>query len=355
MENVILGVVGICVLTVIWVVVRGYFPVPQGHVVLIERFGQFHRKLKPGINFIIPGLDHPADLSDWKKTACKSYRGRPILIELSEQLSDTGPRSAATKDNVEVEVDASVYWQIMDPVPARYEVDHLAPSVIDMALNVLRTAIGIATLDQALSERTKIAQYMLEQLTKATNKWGVRVIRVEIQSLKPLGEHVGSAMAKEMSAERDRRAMVLLAKGESESTLLKAQANRDARLMEAQVEVQVAKLRAEAELARVERLAERFGDEQGLKTAMVLGYLETLTSMGKDPAAKIYLPSNGQLSTPLGAMLGDFLTERSSPSNGNGAPMKTEVSVATNLLERLTAERGSASRGDMPVRTTTPV
>ena len=210
MEYVIaLAVIAVLLLLLL---IRSYYPVPQSHVVLIERFGQFNRKLKVGIHFVVPLIDQGVDLRDWGTGAKKVHRGKRVLMELAEQLTDTGSRPAATKDNVQVEVDASVYWQIIDPVRARYEVDRLPPSVSDMALNVLRTAIGLVTLDQALSERTKINQYLLTHLTKACDKWGVKVIRVEIQSLQPSGEGVWAARAQETAAERDRPASRLSSK-----------------------------------------------------------------------------------------------------------------------------------------------
>lgn len=307
MQNAILFAVVIGAVLLLTLLIRSYYPVPQAHVVLIERFGQFHRKLEPGINFVLPIIDQPVDLVDWGKVANKERRGKRVLMELAEQLTDTGPRPAVTKDNVQLDVDASVYWQIIDPVRARYEVDRLPPSVTDMALNVLRTAIGMVSLDQALSERTKDNQYLLTHLTKACDKWGVKVIRVEIQSLQPSTEGVGDAMVQEMRAERGRRAAILNAKGESEANLLKAQGEKEAMIVLAQGKAEAIKIRTEAEMARIHALAERLGEADALKAVLSWKYFETLTEMAKDPASKIFLPSNGQPAIGLGAMVADLV------------------------------------------------
>lgn len=307
----IAGVIGAVLLLVL--LIRGYYPVPQSHVVLIERFGQFNRKLKPGINFVLPLIDQLVDLGDWGPDANKVHRGKPVLMELAEQFKDTGSRPAVTKDNVQVEADASVYWQIIDPVRARYEVDHLPSSVADMALNVMRTAIGMVTLDQALSERTKINQYLLTHLTKACDKWGVKIIRVEIQSLQPSGEGVGVAMVQEMAAERERRAVILRAKGEKEAKLLTAQGEKDATIVLAQGKAEAIRILTEAEMGRIQALAERLGEADALKAVLSWKYFETLTEMAKYPASKIFLPSNGQPAIGLGAMVADLVTTPEHP------------------------------------------
>ncbi len=306
MEFILLAVIAAVLLLVL--LIRSYYPVPQSHVVLIERFGQFHRTIKPGINFVLPAIDQVVDLGDWGNIANKVHRGKRVLMEMAEQFTNTEPRAAATKDNVQVEVDASVYWQIIDPVRARYEVDRLPDSVTDMALNVMRTAIGMVTLDQALSERTKINQYLLTHLTKACDKWGVKVIRVEIQSLEPSGEGVGAAMLQEMAAERERRAAILRAKGESEANVLTAQGEKEATIVRAQGEAEAIRIRTEAEIGRIQALAERVGEADALKTVLSWKYFETLTEMAKDPASKIFLPSNGQPAIGLGAIVADLVT-----------------------------------------------
>ena len=306
MEFILLAVIAAVLLLVL--LIRSYYPVPQSHVVLIERFGQFHRTIKPGINFVLPLIDQVVDLGDWGTIANKVHRGKRVLMEMAEQFTNTEPRAAATKDNVQVEVDASVYWQIIDPVRARYEVDRLPDSVTDMALNVMRTAIGMVTLDQALSERTKINQYLLTHLTKACDKWGVKVIRVEIQSLEPSGEGVGAAMLQEMAAERERRAAILRAKGESEANVLTAQGEKEATIVRAQGEAEAIRIRTEAEIGRIQALAERVGEADALKTVLSWKYFETLTEMAKDPASKIFLPSNGQPAIGLGAIVADLVT-----------------------------------------------
>jgi len=312
------------VFLIVLILAASYYPVPQSHVVLVERFGRFHRTLRAGINFVLPFLDRVVNLSDWGQTANKAYRGRHVLMELAEQFTDTGSRPAATRDNAQVEVDASVYWQIIDPVRARYEVDRLPPSVADMALNVLRTAIGMVTLDQALSERTKINQYLLSNLTKSCDKWGVKIVRVEVQSIKPAGEGVGLAMVQEMAAERERRASILRAQGEKEAALLRAHAEKEASIVRAQGEAESIKIRTTAELERIQALGSQVGVAHALSAVLSWKYFETLSQMAKDPATKIFLPTTDSRSAWASGMLADLATGALHDGAGKRTPLSAD-------------------------------
>lgn len=276
-----------------------YYPVPQGHVVLIERFGQYQRTISSGINFLVPVIDKPRTFSDWGNVANKLG----VYMELSEQHTDTPSRQAMTKDNVEVEVDASIYWQIIDPMRARYEVDRLPAAITDMALNVLRTGVGSITLDQTLTERARLNQYLLAALTKAVDKWGTKVVRVEIQTIRASAGGAGEALIKEMSAERERRALILKATGEKEATILHATAEKEASVLRAQGDAASLLLRCEAEIERLRRIQEVAGPD-AIKIALAWKYMETLSVMAKDPALKVFLDS----STPMRNMMADFAT-----------------------------------------------
>lgn len=292
---IVLGAVGL----ILWLVLS-YLPVPQNHVVIVERFGRYNRTLASGPNFVFAPFEKPKLLRDWGTIAHKEGK----FIELSEQHTDTAPRPAMTKDNVEVEADASVYWQILDPVRARYEVDRLPAAILDMALNVLRTALGSITLEQALVERARLNQYLLTHLTKACDKWGTKVIRVEVQTLRPMAGGAGEALLKEMAAERERRAIILLATGEKEATILRASADQEASILRAKGDAQAMLVRMNAELERLSKLTEKLGAAAGLRAALALRYMETLSAIAKDPAQKMLFANDALPGWTLARLLG---------------------------------------------------
>ena len=145
------------------------YQVPQATVVLFERLGRFNREAATGLRFRLPLLDSPKELPDWPQ-AVRNHHGDPILIELSEQQSDTKPRTIITRDNVEMFADASVFWQIVDPVRAVYEVDNLPRSIVDLAVTTLRNLLGAMTLNDAPSAAS-IAGGITNPLIARAHEW----------------------------------------------------------------------------------------------------------------------------------------------------------------------------------------
>ena len=150
------------------------YTIPQNHVVLIKRFGKHSRVQQNGLRFKIPIIESFKTVYDWQDVAHK----KGCFIELSEQQTDTPPRQCQTLDNVTIEANASIYWRIVDPVKAVYDIDVLPKSVSDLALNALRVNIGRIKLDQVLSERQSLNIKIAAQLSDTASKWGIVFTRV---------------------------------------------------------------------------------------------------------------------------------------------------------------------------------
>lgn len=176
----------------------------QGNQALVERLGRYHRKLRPGLSFIVPFLD-------------------TIVFEESirEKILDVDPQSAITRDNVSLKVDAVVYWKILDLERTYYEIEDIEAAIGELVVTTLRSAIGKMQLEQTFSSRDELNQALLDQLDEATEPWGVKVTRVEVQSINP-PESVLESMQLQQAAELKRRATVLEAEGDQEASVKRA-------------------------------------------------------------------------------------------------------------------------------------
>ncbi len=236
------------------VIIRPY------QVGLVERLGKFYRMLSPGINFVIPIID------------------RVIKIDMREHVIDVPPQEVICKDNVVVVVDAVVYYRIIDAPKAVYNVGNYLQAIIKLAQTNLRSIIGEMELDETLSGREIINAKLREELDKATDQWGVKVTRVEIQKIDPPAS-IQEAMAKQMKAEREKRAMILEAEGMKQSAILKAEGQKEAQIRKAEGDKIAAILRAEGQAEAIKKVVE------ALKTAdekyLTIQYLEKLPEMAK--------------------------------------------------------------------------
>lgn len=268
------------------------YQVPQATVIVLERLGRFHRVASTGLRLRMPFIDAPRMLEEWKQ-AVRRHNGLPILVELSEQQTDTQPRTIITRDNVEMLADASVFWQIVDPVRAVYEVDNLPRSITDLAVTTLRQLLGATTLNEALGSRGRINEGLLLELEATSRKWGVRVNRVELQELRAANPEASGAMLQQMSAERDREARVARAEGE-----------RRARRLRAEGTAQALTTLVEADLEVFRRAAAAMGRDAAFQYLLVLKYLETLERIAESPSTKLFLPSGVDLPPLLAGALG---------------------------------------------------
>ncbi len=252
------AVVALVVLAIV-LVARGIKVVRQAEVMLIERVGKFHRQLSPGLNVLFPVLDQSRAMS-WILPIKSGVRAGNVIrltdrVDLRETVLDFPQQRVITRDNVVIEINGLLFAQITDPMRAVYEVSNLPMAIEKLAQTTLRNIIGELDLDKALSSRDDINSRMREVLDDATDKWGVKVNRVELQDISPPPE-IQLAMEKQMKAERDRRAVVLTAEGEKTARLLRAEGIRDAAIAEAEGERRRLVLEAEGEGEALSRIGE---------------------------------------------------------------------------------------------------
>src|SRR5436305_7758896 len=212
--------------------------VPQATVMLIERLGRFSRVADSGLNVIVPFLDKPRSVY-WT-----NMRPGISSIDLREQFLDLPPQPVITRDNVTIHVDSVVYWQITDPIKAVYEMNDLMGGIIQLTITGMRAVMGDMDLDHTLSQRDQINSKLRVILDEATDKWGVKVTRVDVKNISP-PEDVRITMEKQMTAERNRRALVLQAEGDRQAAITRAEGEKQAAVTRAEGEKQSAILAAE--------------------------------------------------------------------------------------------------------------
>ncbi len=285
-------------------VLMGIRIVPQAQVMMVERLGRFHRRADSGFNFIIPLVDQVRRF--------QTDAGMKRAIDLREQVMDFEPQPVITRDNVTMRVDSVIYYRVMDPQRALYEVESLPNAIRQLAVTSMRNVMGELDLDQTLTSRETVNARLQAVLDEATDLWGVKVTRVELKNISPPQE-IEDAMAKQMKAERERRAVVTEAEGEKSSQILKAQGQRDAaiavaegykasRILEAQgqAEALVEMKRAEAEGKRLTFQAVH--DANTDDRVIAIEYLQTLRELSHGAANKIFLPF--EATGVLGAVAG---------------------------------------------------
>ncbi len=225
--------------------------IPQSETKIIERLGKYFATLKPGINVIIPFVDKA-------KTIITMSRGRYVYsnsIDLREQVYDFDKQNVITKDNVQTQINALLYFQIVDPFKAAYEINNLPNAIEKLTQTTLRNIIGELELDETLTSRDTINTKLRAVLDDATNKWGIKVNRVELQDITP-PESVLQAMEKQMQAERNKRATILTSEGQKAAAILKSEGEKTATINNAEAEKQMAILNAEGEAQARIRKAE---------------------------------------------------------------------------------------------------
>jgi regulator of protease activity HflC (stomatin/prohibitin superfamily) len=232
-------------------VLKGVFIVKQAEVVIIEKFGKFEKVLQSGLNFIFPIFETPRGMT-WRVTqkmsdgSTYSYVKENFRIDLREAVYDFPRQNVITRDNVSISINALVYFQIIEPKSAVYEIQNLPDAIEKLTQTNLRNLIGQLDLDETLVSRDKINQELRAILDEATNKWGVKVNRVELQDIIPPAD-IQQSMEKQMKAERDKRANILEAEGLKQAEVLKAEGEKLAQINRAEGDKQSAILRADGE------------------------------------------------------------------------------------------------------------
>jgi regulator of protease activity HflC (stomatin/prohibitin superfamily) len=249
---------------------------------LVERLGKFQRILDPGLNMIVPFFD------------------TVIKVDMREVVLDVPPQFVITKDNVNVEVDAVIYAQVTDPARSRYEISNYIIASTKLAQTNLRNVIGEMDLDACLSSRDEINGQLRDVLDTATDKWGVKVNRVELQRIDPPVD-ITEAMSRQMKAERDKRATILDAEAVRQAQINKAEGSKQAQILEAEGAAEAVRKKADAERYRQIAVAE--GEGQAILTVfksihdgrpddklITLKYLEMLPRLAEGQANKVFLP-----------------------------------------------------------------
>ena len=288
-------------------VAKGVVIVQQAEVVIVERLGKFDRVLQSGFNFIIPVIEAPRAI-DWKVTQ-KGFDGssysviqKRTKIDLREAVYDFPRQNVITKDNVSISINALLYFQIVDPKSAVYEIQNLPDAIEKLTQTNLRNLVGQLDLDESLVSRDKINHELRAILDDATNKWGVKVNRVELQDIIPPTD-IQSAMEKQMKAERDRRAAILEAEGLKKSAVLKAEGEKEAAINRAEGEkkanilreegvAQARILEADGEKEAIQRIINALSDKgQPDKYLIAMKYLETMQAITSGQDNKVvYMP-----------------------------------------------------------------
>ena len=272
--------------------------IPQSETKIIERLGRYHATLKPGINLIIPFIDRA------KNIVVLKY-GRYVYsnnIDLREQVYDFPKQNVITKDNIQMEINALLYFQIMDPFKAAYEINNLPNAIEKLTQTTLRNIIGELELDETLTSRDTINTKLRVVLDDATDKWGVKVNRVELQDITPPAT-VLNAMEKQMQAERNKRAQILTSEGEKAAEILasegektaminRAEANKQQAILVAEGEAQARIRKAEAEAKAIELITEAVGKSTNPANYLLAQkYMQMLQELAQgDKTKTVYLP-----------------------------------------------------------------
>lgn len=301
-------VIGAVVLLAVAMAALGFKIVPQAETMIVERLGRYNRTLASGVNVIWPIVERARSI-DWRHVT-EGEDGRPVhqrivttKIDLRETVYDFPRQTVITRDNVLTEINALVYFQITDPRRAVYEIANLPDAIEKLTQTTLRNVIGEMDLDETLSSRDTINAKLRVILDEATDKWGVKVNRVELQDINPPPD-IRDAMEKQMRAERDRRAAILEAEGSKRSRILEAEGLREAqkseaegarqaRILVAEGEAEARKLVADAEAEAIARITDALQASGGDPDRYLIAvrYIEALKEMvsGRDNKV-VYLP-----------------------------------------------------------------
>jgi regulator of protease activity HflC (stomatin/prohibitin superfamily) len=271
-----IALIGLVILVILFLF-AGIKTVPQGYQWTVERFGRYVRTLSPGLSLIVPFIDRVGH-----------------KVNVMEQMLDVPSQEVITKDNAKVTVDGVVFFQVLDPARASYEITRLDQSLMNLAMTNIRTVMGSMDLDALLSNRDQINESLLRVVDHAASPWGVKVNRIEIKDIAPPNDLV-AAMARQMKAEREKRAVILEAEGQRQSEILKAEGEKQSQILEAEgrkeaafrdAEARERQAQAEAKATEMLSAAVAGGNALSINYFVAEKYLKALEALARSPNQK---------------------------------------------------------------------
>src|SRR5918911_515217 len=296
------GLIALIVVAVVVLIVlaRSIRIVPQARAGIVERLGRYHRTLEAGLALVVPFVD----------------RVRP-LIDLREQVVSFPPQPVITEDNLVVNIDTVIYFQVTDPKAATYEIANFIAGIEQLTVTTLRNVIGGMTLEDTLTSRDKISSALRVVLDEATGKWGIRVNRVEIKAIDPPSS-IQEAMEKQMRAERDRRAAILTAEGVKQSQILTAEGEKQSSILRAEGQRESQILAAEGQSKAIETVFRAIHEGDADPKLLAYQYLQVLPQIAQGESNKVWIiPSEV---TKALDQLGAALPRGRSESSGAQSP-----------------------------------
>jgi regulator of protease activity HflC (stomatin/prohibitin superfamily) len=305
------GVFAIVIVVVaILLVFMGVKSVPQGREWTVERFGRYTKTLRPGLNLLFPFVDRVG-----------------AKVNMMEQVLDVPTQEVITKDNAMVSVDGVVFYQVLDAAKSAYEVNNLEIAILNLTMTNIRTVMGSMDLDELLSQRDKINHQLLHVVDDATSPWGIKVTRIEIKDIAPPKELVDS-MARQMKAEREKRANILEAEGFRQAAILKAEGEKQSAILSAEGQREAAFRAAEARERQAEAEAKATtmvsdaiakGDVQAINYFLGVKYVDALQALSTAPNQKVILMPL-EASNVIGALGGIAELAKSAMGQQQGQP-----------------------------------
>ncbi|WP_436699703.1 SPFH domain-containing protein [Nocardioides sp. BYT-33-1] len=278
----ILVLLVLLLLLVITVVAKAIRVVPQAYTGIVERFGKYKETLPAGLNFVVPFIDKVR-----------------YIIDLREQVVSFPPQAAITEDNLTVDIDTVIYFQVTDPIAATYEISNYIQAIEQLTMTTLRNVVGGMDLEQTLTSRESINSGLSAVLDETTGRWGIKVKRVEIKGIDP-PPSIKDAMEKQMRAERDKRALVLSAEGQRQSAILTAEGNkqsailnaegeRESQILRAQADREAQILRAQGEGQAIQTVFQAIHDGRPDQSLLAYQYLQMMPRIAEGDANKVWV------------------------------------------------------------------